>query len=406
MADGLIPVNVPFPHVTTTGNSTSPRVLVGGAGAPNYGDELIVKGWMDLLEKTGPADGQIIFYENTSRRSREFHLPEGHSMAHRVTFRDDLTLIAKAVPGLTFWEQVERGFTFMRDFGFSKHGYKGSRELFEASSFLLHGGGYLNDIRSDKAFLLGFVASLKKTYGIPAYATGIGFGPFKKECSDPARFAEIMSHFEIFETRDAEGYELLTRLAPSANIIDGIDDCFVLPAEKMFRRDSSRRRLHVSLIASHLIFLTPRFWDWLGEQAEAFEEVCFWESYPWNDREVIARLAEAVPSCKVITTRELVHEHAPVGEEDVFLTHRFHVHFAAARAGARGYYMAPSLYYRQKHQSIVDLGSGLLPLDLAILPDLSNLPPSLPLDEAGLSARKMAIVETVNGRAPVPTLAP
>ena len=38
-----------------------PRVLIGGAGAPNYGDELIVKGWIDYLAEAQPKAESFVF---------------------------------------------------------------------------------------------------------------------------------------------------------------------------------------------------------------------------------------------------------------------------------------------------------------------------------------------------------
>ena len=381
------------------------RILIGGAGAPNYGDELILKGWLDYLSQPSRGSQAIALHENTVSICRNFHLTKGHPLTKRITFKNNLSLIAKSVQDLTFWEQVERGFNFMRDFGFREIGYKGINELFEASSFHLHGGGYLNDIRSDKGFFLGLVASFRKIYEVPAFGTGIGLGPFKTKCHNPALFDEIMSHFDFFEVRDSEGFELLASLAPSARIINGIDDCFTLPVEQVFRQDSSKRRLHLSLINSHIESYPDSCWDWLREQASRFEEVVFWESYPWNDREVITRVTAELPQCKIITTHDLVHTLPAIGDEDVFITHRFHVHFAAARAGARGFYIAPSLYYKQKHRSIVELGSGLKPLNFKNLPDLDQIPRSKALDEAALHGRKLQLSAKCYpaGRASIPS---
>lgn len=381
-------------EVESTPASAPTRILIGGAGAPNYGDELIVKGWLDRFSQPRHDGEKFIFCENSAEPSRKFHLAWKHPLRARAAFRDDFALIAKSVPHLTFWQQAERGFTFMRDFGFSGVGYKGTRDLFEALSFHLHGGGYFNEIWSDKGFLLGLAASFSKLYGMPAFATGIGFGPFVQDCPDPARFAEILSHFKWFETRDSASHQLVTAIAPAANLISGIDDSFILPDDRIFRRDSTKRRLHVSLITSHIKDLPASFWPWLVSQSGAFDEIVFWVSYPWEDREAIARVNAEIPRSTIYTARELVHFRPRIGGEDVFITQRFHVHLAAARAGTRGFYLAHNPYYRQKHESIVALGSGLAPLDLTDLPDLGNLPPSTPLDGTCLHQRKLRVYDS------------
>ncbi|MES2657365.1 MAG: polysaccharide pyruvyl transferase family protein [Verrucomicrobiota bacterium] len=377
--------------MTPRPKSAPTHILIGGAGAPNYGDELIVKGWLEQLAQPRHDGEAFIFCENSADTSRKFHITPKHPLRNRLAFRDDFNRFAKSVQDLNFWQQVERGFTFMRDFGFLQNGYKGTRDLFDARSFHLHGGGYLAGLWNEKGFILGLTASFAKLYGIPTSATGIGFGPFDSDCPDPARFAEILSHFQQFETRDADSHQLLTALAPDAGIIDGVDDTFLLPNDRIFRRDSTKRRLHLSLITRYLKDIPPAFWPWLVEQSAAFDEVVFWVSFPWEDREAIARAQAEIPRCSIFTARELVHFRPPIGEDDVFLTQRYHVHLAAARAGARGFHLAHNGYYRQKHESIVALGSGITALDFTDLPGLGNLPASSPLDETGLHERKIRI---------------
>lgn len=384
--------NTPSPREVTSSPSAEPtRILIGGAGAPNYGDELIVKGWLDHFSEPHHVGGKFIFFENSADTSHKFHFLGNHPLVNRVQFRDDFTEFAKSVTDLTFWQQVERGHTFMRDFGFLSKNYKGSREIFDAASLHLHGGGYFCQAKRHMGFFLGLAASLAKIYGMPAFATGVGLGPFHDECPDPARFAEIMSYFKSFETRDADSHRLLLCLAPLANLVQGVDDSFILPNDRIFRRESSVRRLQVSLITRHLGDLPPSFWPWLVKQSAAFDEVKFWVSFPWEDQEAIARLQEEIPRSTVITARESVHFRPPIGDSDVFISQRFHVHLAAARAGAAGFYLAHTPYDRQKHQSLVELGSGLAELDAADLPDLADLAPHPPLDDRGLQQRKLGV---------------
>lgn len=378
-------------EVISPQTSQSTRILIGGAGAPNYGDELIIRAWIERFSPPIHAAEPLVFFENSAESCHKFHHSDKPSLATRVSFRDDLTDIADSEKSLAFWNHVERGFTFMRDFGFAGIGYQGNHKLFNALSFHLHGGGYFYQPRADKGFFLGLAASFAKIYGIPAFATGIGFGPFDDACPNPERFEEILSYFQLFETRDAASHLHLSRLAPSANLISGVDDSFFLPDDKIFRRDSSVRRLHLSLITHHLKDLPEGFWPWLVAQSAHFDEIKFWVSFPWEDQEAIDRAQAELPRCSIITARECVFYRPPIGESDVFIVQRFHVHLAAARAGARGFYLAHDDYYRQKHESLVALGSGLLPLNGADLPNLGSLPQVQPLDESGLHERKLRV---------------
>lgn len=44
-------------------------VLIGGAGAPNYGDELIVQGWIDYFHNHH-QDVKLTLYENIKKCNR------------------------------------------------------------------------------------------------------------------------------------------------------------------------------------------------------------------------------------------------------------------------------------------------------------------------------------------------
>lgn len=312
-------------------------------------------------------------------------------MGGRVIFRGGLSQLGKQATLPTIWDYIEHGYTFMQEFGFSKFGHKRFAELFDTESIHFHGGGYLVGQLPQKALMIGLAASFAKIYETRLFATGIGFGPISAECPDPVRFEEIMSFFEFFEVRDSVSYDLMKSVAPTKGLFHGTDDCFMVPADKVFRRDSSCRRLHLSLSHGFVELYPDHFWPWLASESARFEEVFFWESYPWFDEGVFQTLRKWIPNLKRHTTRSLLFEPPAIGDDDVFVTHRFHVHYAAARAGARGFYLAPTPYYVQKHESIVGIGSGLLPLDFNDLPSLEDIPAGAALDEAALRAQKLSV---------------
>ncbi len=368
-----------------------PRVLIGGAGAPNYGDELILKGWMDHLGETLPPETNLVFFENIARYCTALHLPEGHPLADRVKFKDRLARLSKQYELPTIWHYIEHGYDFMRNFGFVECNHKSFAEMFDSETIHFHGGGYLSNAGAKKAIHIGMAASFAKYYGTRVVATGIGFGPITDHCPDRAKFQEILGQFESFEVRDAISLEQLREIAPDANVHHGTDDCFILPLEKVVRRDSSVRRLHLSFSHGQMDGYPASFWPWLAAEAKGFDEVVYWESYPYFDQQVVESLRPMIPDIKVHPIDSLLFDPPAVGSEDVFITHRFHVHYAAARIGARGFYLARTPYYVQKHESIAHLGSGLQPLAMENPPSLQNLPAASPLDEVTLRAKKLAV---------------
>lgn len=265
MPQGIFPeTKPPSPVPAKWSGQPYPRILIGGAGAPNYGDELILKGWIDHLGETLPERENLVIFENIARNCTQLHLPEGHAMEARVTFRDRLTHIAKQHKLPTIWHHIELGYHFMRDFGFTQSGHKAFAEMFDTEAIHFHGGGYLSKAGAKKAIHIGVAAGFAKYYGTRLFATGIGFGPITEPCPDRGKFQEILGHFESFEVRDEPSLEQLREVAPDANVYHGTDDCFILPLEKVIRRDSGVRRLHLSLSHGQMEGYPASFWPWLA----------------------------------------------------------------------------------------------------------------------------------------------
>ena len=75
-------------------------VLIGGAGAPNYGDELIVKGWIDFFKEQLPGS-TVTLYENIADKEKKLH-----GETRNIKFKDDLVKVAKSFSEIGFWEQT------------------------------------------------------------------------------------------------------------------------------------------------------------------------------------------------------------------------------------------------------------------------------------------------------------
>ncbi|MBB1250855.1 polysaccharide pyruvyl transferase family protein [Rhizobium sp. G21] len=338
------------------------HVLIGGAGAPNYGDELIVRGWVDFLTTHIDPKTKILIYENIAKNEIELHGPFAKNA--NIEFRDDLAAIAKANKELSFWGQVARGYEFIQKNGMNSYKKHNLKELQNAETVHLHGGGYLNKLFPVKGFFLGLCAALNKAYGTRIFATGIGFGP-----ADPVpagletTISEIFSRFEIFELRDVDNYRKLSKQFPFANFSYGLDDCFLVPQEKLRRPDDGKRRLYLSLLTYNMQKLASSYWDALAKVSEEFDEVVFLESCPWADKKVIEFVGQRFPKMKVVPVDELLNSGVVVGDHDFAFVSRFHVHFVLARLGCVGTFAKDNEYYNVKHQSILDRGSRFREFD-------------------------------------------
>lgn len=331
-------------------------VLIGGAGAPNYGDELIVRGWLKFFEDH--TEGcHITFYENLVENARKLHGPHAQGK-NQVQFLDDLVQVAKSYVGISFWEQAIRGYTFIEKRGLEKYSGCQLAPLLNADIVHLHGGGYLNNYDPEKGFYIGLLAALKEKYGTEIVATGIGFGPVPApEAALQGVIHDIFKQFRSFELRDVDNFRFLKKTFGEAAFHYGLDDCYLLSTEDLFQRDETRSRLYLSYLSYNIHQASDKYWARLQAFSQQFEETIFWESYPWQDKEVFAFLKKKLPNLKKLTVKDALDQKVPIGSRDFAICSRFHVHFVLARAGLHGIYMKDSQYYDIKHQSIVDRGS-------------------------------------------------
>lgn len=351
---------------TSNERATKEYVLIGGAGAPNYGDELIVKGWIQYFSKR-KEKAKVYFYENIASNAKRLHTVTDSSA--QILFKDDLVKIAKKSQSkITFWEQILRGYRFYERNG-PKLYPEADLAVFErADRIHLHGGGYLNNYDPEKGFYIGFVAAINKHFGTKIIATGIGFGPVE---AIPEKYKntlnEIFSRFSRFELRDIDGFRKLSNGLGNGSFVYGVDDCYLLSLNEIFSEPKdNKRRLFLSFLDYNVDDVDDVFWNSLQEYAKEFHEVLFFESYPWEDASVFKSVASRISDLKLLTVKNTIQGTVVANSQDVVITNRFHVHFIFSRYGCRGYYGKDSEYYEVKHQSIMDRGSGFQPINFKV----------------------------------------
>ncbi|CAN5533355.1 hypothetical protein BH10PSE7_BH10PSE7_03030 [soil metagenome] len=336
-------------------------VLIGGAGAPNLGDELIVRGWLQFLVNDLDYEKDI-WLEATSANAAEFHR-RFENIRHSTLMQTTVAELKKR----DFWHMLRVGWTFLDKGGVKRRGEKNFSHLLNAEIVHLHGGGYMHQ-SSVKGFYLGFLAALARKFGTRLFATGIGFGPYPK-IPDTMRdlLTEVLSYFQTFELRDIEGFRLLRGLSrDSHHMVNGLDDIYMLQrGDLVSDPGDGKRRLFLALFQVSADSYGPDFWEALPNLASQFDEVVCVESVPGRDTSIIEKIHDTLPNVRVFPTAESVYLGMPIGPKDFMIASRFHSHFVGARVGCSGYYLQNTTYYEVKHQSIVDRGSTFAPLPKA-----------------------------------------
>ncbi len=126
--------------------------------------------------------------------------------------------------------------------------------------------------------------------------------------------------------------------------------------------------MYLSFLEYNVRKIGEEFWDWVVERSKDFDEVVFFESYPWQDRKVYDFVKTKVDGVRYLPLSESLNG-IPMSSNDFVISARFHTHYAFSRNGISGVYSKDSRYYDIKHQSILDLGSEFVFSDLSTPPE-------------------------------------
>lgn len=334
--------------------------LIGGSGAPNYGDELILLQWLRFLH------AEVLPLASAARV-----VVDNNSVAGSTA------LFGERYPGVEFVSRFKRmqpdraKGSFMKNlvYGlgfFSRGHWRDHPELADAIAQLqsarlvhLYGGGYINTWLSPaSAFLIGLLADAAAHFQLRVAATGIGITPLQfAEGEDLGPLRQAIEAFTVFELRDTVGYNRLRQIVGDGPaLLCGQDDAFLYPVARQ-TGSQGRRRLHLSGYRSGNLFERPDVHDWLRRHAGGFDEAVYWECAPQLEREIVEPLRRLLPGLRVAGVRELLFDGVPAHPGDHMLAMRYHPHLVAARLGVSGQYLAQSVYYEHKHGAVVQAGS-------------------------------------------------
>lgn len=347
--------------------------MLGGAGYKNFGDELMVRCWLDFFRRERP--GEALWIDGASKAVLDAAFKTDYP---EVNFSSAVSKVAHRTKLRDFWACFQRGLSFFDRRGFDAHPAEkvAARPLLEAEVLHLHGGGYLNKHFPTHAFMMGLVVAVSRMTGARAIATGIGMTPIDPpQAADRAAINAALRQFDFIETRDRESAVFLNGLGPDANIIEGLDDTFL--GQMRFAPQPGGRALHLSWNSGRTG--DPEFQrvlDYLRSYGTTYDRIYFWRC-AGNDVGAWDIFAQAVPGIEQLSFERLLSEPFPVTPGDHMLTARFHPHLIAARGGAIGGFYSHGKYYDVKHGSVAALGSGffeitnkpLTPADFARTPN-------------------------------------
>ncbi|MFI1462676.1 polysaccharide pyruvyl transferase family protein [Nocardia carnea] len=333
--------------------------LVGPAGHPNYGDELITAGWLRHLADIAPD--ATVWVDTHSPGPAQVLLGDLHP---RVRFTDTLWRLCWEAPTDDPWQVAAWVRRAVSDPGLAPRWDRGIALLHRADVIHLLGGGYINRIWPRHIGLLAGAAAVGCTSGARCAATGLGLFP------EPAGTSQLVqatsAEFAITEVRDRRSAEL-------SGIELGADDAFL--AQPAIRRDEENPRdvmlcLQSDLLDMDINALAASVLRILHAWRIPPERVGVVEAIPGVDRRVFDLIEHQLPGARFYPFVEIWERGLPVSPGQTWLSTRFHMHLVAATAGANGVAIPISSdFYATKHRSLTELGSGW-----TILDDLDQVP--------------------------------
>jgi polysaccharide pyruvyl transferase WcaK-like protein len=328
--------------------------LVASAGNPNYGDELIVAGWLRFLNRVRPDASVWLDCPQPGTASALF--AEVHP---RLRATNTLWRSCAEAPGQSASEVwaylaavVAQGGTPMSDIGLLALG--------EASSVHLLGGGYVNGVWPDHVGLVSGVSAARTLSGARLVASGLGLMPLPENAEE---LRKALADFAAVSVRDD----------PSAGFLSlttGLDDAFLGLPHELDRSSNSivvqaRAKDVMVCIQSDMtnegIFIRLR--DKLRvavqrSQAEGMT-VGYVEAIPGSDRRMFDALDGLIPEENFVPFTQVWTDGLPVRRGQHWYTSRFHPHLVAASAGGKGVAIGiMDDYYDIKHRSLLELGTG------------------------------------------------
>jgi hypothetical protein len=204
--------------------------------------------------------------------------------------------------------------------------------------------------------LLRAAVRLREVGGMRLSATGLGLTP----ASDTDRLREYFSEFDHVSVRDEPSAEVTGAEVTGDDsvldleLLDGFTgspqhsaggDVWVCIQNDLIGPDD----FETAIQATRDLLTGPL----------AGRTVRYLEAMPGTDRIAFDRLSDVIPEENFLSFVRLWHGSFPARVGQVWLTTRYHCHLLAAACGAKGVALeVDDTYYRTKHKSLIDAGTG------------------------------------------------
>ena len=221
------------------------------------------------------------------------------------------------------------------------------------------GGGYINSIWPHHLALVGAARGIASRYGARVAMTGAGLTPLATGSEEA--LGNALSLFDVVDVRDQASYLAIRRKVPRATMTP--DDALLSLDGRPSPQAHGTSGTMLCIQSDHVERPLTEIADYVVRTLQAWgadtQPVTLVECLPPDDSAVIPLIEPHIPRLQPLQFADLWRSGFPAGAGQRWLSTRFHPHLLAAAAGAWGVAIPVSEdYYRTKHESLIDLGSG------------------------------------------------
>jgi polysaccharide pyruvyl transferase WcaK-like protein len=351
--------------------------LIGTAGHPNYGDELIAASWLRFYAERFP-DAEI--WLDTPRPGQTSVL---HAGTHeRLRCVDTVFHACWNAPVDDPAATIEFGASVVREPGRLAREASGFRVLPRADLIHVLGGAYLNGFWPAHLAILGAVQEAGRIGGGSTALTGAALHPMVDGAA--GAIGEALATFRVVDVRDERTAALLASTLRTAT--DTCDDA-MLDLQRQ-RTDRTVRAGTIVAIQSDLLeqplerlaeYVLTTLRAWNADQ----EPVLLLEMMPPSDSDILPLLQPHLPELVHRPFEHLWRDGWPVTSGQRWITTRFHAHLLGAAAGDWGIALpADETYHLNNHQALLQQGS-----EWAVVTNLDTDAPQPPATTAAFGGR-------------------
>ena len=325
--------------------------LIGTAGNPHYGDEVITASWLRYYAEHLP-DAEI--WLDTPRPGQTAVLHGGSHPHLRCV--DTLFHACWNAPSDDPVDCSSFGRDVIDQPGILAREASGFSAAKRADLVHVLGGGYINAVWPRHLTLLSAATAIAAHSGSRTALTGAGLTPLSSEMA--LVLGELLSTFDVVDVRDQASAELL---GDAVEVSVTSDDAFLdLQRQPIGRHPRATYIVEIQsdLIDTPLQALADQAVRHLESWGASGSDVLVLESLPPNDVAVLPYIRQRFPEADVLPFEPLWASGLPVSPRQRWITTRFHSHLMAAAAGAWGIALGASDMIAAQHQSLLDLGSG------------------------------------------------